>query len=219
MRSTLWRPLRAWPGWMGSSTPPSPRRGERERSYRSPPTRPTSTPSLPRLSRRTRVISRSKRGFVTLCAGTTWPWSSEPTRCPRSFGEWNEVFPNATCVVALVDRPVHRSEILSIAGDSYRLKEAQERAAQRAARRAPPRRHLVKAELPTILKPRATARIARFYAAAKQGVLIPFPASEFPNLALTAVPLVNGVVIPRRPPRHQGYGVMAMKVISPLLGP
>ena len=54
----------------------------------------------------------------------------------KSFGEWNEVFPNATCVVALVDRLVHRSEILAIAGDSYRLKEAQERAAQRASRRA-----------------------------------------------------------------------------------
>ena len=55
----------------------------------------------------------------------------------KSFGEWNEVFPNATCVVALVDRLVHRSEILAIAGDSYRLKEATDRAAQRASRRAP----------------------------------------------------------------------------------
>jgi DNA replication protein DnaC len=54
----------------------------------------------------------------------------------KAFGEWNQVFPNATCVVALVDRLVHRSEILSLAGDSYRLKEAQERAAQRASRRA-----------------------------------------------------------------------------------
>jgi DNA replication protein DnaC len=54
----------------------------------------------------------------------------------KAFGEWNQVFPNATCVVALVDRLVHRSEILTIAGDSYRLKEAQERAAQRASRRA-----------------------------------------------------------------------------------
>lgn len=53
----------------------------------------------------------------------------------KSFREWNEVFPNAACVVALVDRLVHRSEILNIAGDSYRLKEAQERAAQRASRR------------------------------------------------------------------------------------
>ncbi len=53
----------------------------------------------------------------------------------KVFGEWNQVFPNATCVVALVDRLVHRSEILTLAGNSYRLKEAQERAAQRASRR------------------------------------------------------------------------------------
>ncbi len=53
----------------------------------------------------------------------------------RSFSEWNQVFPNATCVVALIDRLVHRSEILSIDGESYRLKEAKERAAKRAAAR------------------------------------------------------------------------------------
>jgi len=53
----------------------------------------------------------------------------------KPFGEWNEVFPNAACVVTLVDRLVHRSEILAIAGDSYRLKEAQERAAQRKPKR------------------------------------------------------------------------------------
>lgn len=52
----------------------------------------------------------------------------------KTFGEWNQ-FPNADCVVTLVDRLVHRSEILAIAGDSYRLKEAQERAAQRSAKR------------------------------------------------------------------------------------
>jgi DNA replication protein DnaC len=54
----------------------------------------------------------------------------------RTFSEWNQVFPNATCVVALIDRLVHRSEILSIDGDSYRLKEAKERAANRAAARS-----------------------------------------------------------------------------------
>lgn len=45
----------------------------------------------------------------------------------RSFTEWGALFPNATCVVALVDRLVHRSEIIDIDGDSYRLKEARER--------------------------------------------------------------------------------------------
>jgi DNA replication protein DnaC len=54
----------------------------------------------------------------------------------KAFGEWNQVFPNATCVVALIDRLVHRSEILPIDGDSYRLKEAKERAARRADKRA-----------------------------------------------------------------------------------
>ena len=54
----------------------------------------------------------------------------------RAFTEWNQVFPNATCVVALIDRLVHRSEILSIDGESYRLKEAKERAAKRAAARS-----------------------------------------------------------------------------------
>lgn len=46
----------------------------------------------------------------------------------RSFTDWGELFPNATCVVPLVDRLVHHSEIIAIDGDSYRLKEAQERA-------------------------------------------------------------------------------------------
>jgi DNA replication protein DnaC len=54
----------------------------------------------------------------------------------RIFSEWNQVYPNATCVVALIDRLVHRSEILSIDGESYRLKEAKERAAKRAAARS-----------------------------------------------------------------------------------
>jgi DNA replication protein DnaC len=54
----------------------------------------------------------------------------------KPFGEWNQVFRNAACVVTLVDRLVHRSEILTIAGDSYRLKEAQEQAARRKAQRS-----------------------------------------------------------------------------------
>lgn len=58
----------------------------------------------------------------------------------KAFSEWGEVFPNATCVVTLVDRLVHRSEIVHIQGDSYRLKEAQERQkkGQQARRDQPP---------------------------------------------------------------------------------
>lgn len=47
----------------------------------------------------------------------------------RVFGEWNQVFPNATCVVTLIDRLVHRCKTLTISGDSHRLKEAEEQGA------------------------------------------------------------------------------------------
>jgi DNA replication protein DnaC len=53
----------------------------------------------------------------------------------RSFGEWNEVFPNAACVVTLVDRLCHRAEIVTIEGESYRVKEAKERTKKRRAKR------------------------------------------------------------------------------------
>jgi DNA replication protein DnaC len=46
--------------------------------------------------------------------------------------EWKDVFPNAACVVTLVDRLIHRAEIITIDGDSYRLKEAKGRAALKA---------------------------------------------------------------------------------------
>ena len=54
----------------------------------------------------------------------------------RPFGEWNEVFPNAACVVSLVDRLVHHAEIIPVEGESYRLKEAKERSEQRLKARA-----------------------------------------------------------------------------------
>jgi len=53
----------------------------------------------------------------------------------KSFAEWSEVFPNAACVVALIDRLIHHAEIVSIQGSSYRHKEAQERAASKQTRR------------------------------------------------------------------------------------
>lgn len=53
----------------------------------------------------------------------------------RPFAQWHEVFPNAACVVSLVDRLVHNAEILAIEGESYRLKEARERTEQRTRRR------------------------------------------------------------------------------------
>jgi len=54
----------------------------------------------------------------------------------KPFSEWNEVFPNSSSVVALVDRLVHRSEIVEIDGESYRLKEAKERKEEKSRKRA-----------------------------------------------------------------------------------
>lgn len=53
----------------------------------------------------------------------------------RPFAEWNEVFPNAACVVSLIDRLVHHSEVIAIEGESYRMKEAKEQATKRRARK------------------------------------------------------------------------------------
>ena len=53
----------------------------------------------------------------------------------KAFSEWSEVFPNAACVVSLVDRLVHHSEVISIEGESYRLKEAQSRAELRSGKK------------------------------------------------------------------------------------
>jgi DNA replication protein DnaC len=53
----------------------------------------------------------------------------------RPFTEWPEVFLNAACVVTLVDRLTHCAEVLQIDADSYRLKEATERAQRMAAAR------------------------------------------------------------------------------------
>ena len=53
----------------------------------------------------------------------------------KPFTEWNEVFPNSSSVVALIDRLVHRAEIVEIDGDSYRLKEATERTQRRRKQR------------------------------------------------------------------------------------
>ena len=45
----------------------------------------------------------------------------------KHFGEWGGIFPNAACVVSIIDRLVHHSEIVNIEADSYRLKEAKEK--------------------------------------------------------------------------------------------
>ena len=53
----------------------------------------------------------------------------------KPFTQWNDVFSSAACVVTLIDRLTHRSELVQIDADSYRLKEAKQRATEKATRR------------------------------------------------------------------------------------
>jgi DNA replication protein DnaC len=53
----------------------------------------------------------------------------------KPFSEWKDVFPNAACVVSLIDRLIHNAEIVALEGESYRLKEARERTERRAQKR------------------------------------------------------------------------------------
>ncbi len=50
--------------------------------------------------------------------------------------DWSEIFPNAGCVVTLIDRLIHKSEIVKIAGKSYRSKEAAERELERTTKKS-----------------------------------------------------------------------------------
>lgn len=49
----------------------------------------------------------------------------------RPFKEWNEVFPNATCIVTLLDRLLHHADATLIEGNSYRVRESEQEAAAR----------------------------------------------------------------------------------------
>jgi DNA replication protein DnaC len=54
----------------------------------------------------------------------------------KAFAEWAEVFSSAASVTTIVDRLVHRCEVVPIKAESYRLKESKEKAALRATKRA-----------------------------------------------------------------------------------
>lgn len=53
----------------------------------------------------------------------------------KAFRDWSEIFPHAACVITLVDRLTHKAETVVLKGESYRHKEATERAAQKAKER------------------------------------------------------------------------------------
>jgi DNA replication protein DnaC len=40
-----------------------------------------------------------------------------------AFKDWNQVFPGAPCVTAMIDRLMHHAKIIKIAGDSHRIRD------------------------------------------------------------------------------------------------
>jgi DNA replication protein DnaC len=52
----------------------------------------------------------------------------------RAFKEWNQVFPNATCIATLLDRLTHHADVTVIEGQSYRVRESETEAARRRDR-------------------------------------------------------------------------------------
>ena len=58
----------------------------------------------------------------------------------KAFADWREVFPNAACVVTLVDRLVHRADVIEVEAERYRLKEAKKMRAARTRQRSTKKR-------------------------------------------------------------------------------
>jgi DNA replication protein DnaC len=54
----------------------------------------------------------------------------------RAFKEWNQVFPNATCIATLLDRLTHHADLTVIDGESYRVHESEQEAAARRKKRS-----------------------------------------------------------------------------------
>ena len=49
----------------------------------------------------------------------------------REFNDWNQVFPSATSITALLDRLIHHADITAIEGESYRINESKLETARR----------------------------------------------------------------------------------------
>jgi DNA replication protein DnaC len=52
----------------------------------------------------------------------------------RAFKEWNQVFPNATCIATLLDRLTHHADVTVIEGQSYRKRESENESEKRRGR-------------------------------------------------------------------------------------
>jgi DNA replication protein DnaC len=54
----------------------------------------------------------------------------------KPFKQWNEVFPNAACIVTMLDRLLHHAEVTVIEGSSYRMRESEQESLERRRRKS-----------------------------------------------------------------------------------
>lgn len=52
-----------------------------------------------------------------------YEWASLIVTSNKPFGRWGEVFGDDVVAAAMIDRLVHHAEVISLKGDSYRLKD------------------------------------------------------------------------------------------------
>jgi hypothetical protein len=55
----------------------------------------------------------------------------------KPFGRWGEVFGDEVVAAAMIDRLVHHAEVVSLRGDSYRLKRPRPRPPHQRGQRRP----------------------------------------------------------------------------------
>ena len=51
-----------------------------------------------------------------------------------AFSGWPTIFPNAACASALIDRVIHHADVITLEGESYRRRAAEEAATARKAK-------------------------------------------------------------------------------------
>ena len=62
-----------------------------------------------------------RRGLASRARSPGSGRSAEPSN--RAVGEWGTVFGDAVVATAILDRLLHHSHVVTIRGDSYRLRE------------------------------------------------------------------------------------------------
>lgn len=83
-------------------------------------------------------LSYSNRHADLLFEIITQRYEEKPTiiTTNKSFAEWKDIFPNASCAVSIMDRLVHHSDIINVKAESFRFKEAKEKNQARQEKRS-----------------------------------------------------------------------------------